>query len=68
MFDQGAHVSLEKMSPCAKLEELQLLYAGRYTIPDENEIHAEITKLFGRKKATDEDNGDSDHDEGENEV
>jgi hypothetical protein len=31
----------------------------------ENEIRAEITKLFGRKKANDEDNAGSDHDENE---
>ena len=50
------------------LEELQLLYPGRYTLPGKNEIRAEITKLFGRNKATDEDNGGSDQDESENEA
>ena len=65
MLDQGARVSLDKMSPCAMLEELN---PGRYTIPGENEICAEITKLFGRKKATDENNGGSGHDESENEA
>ncbi|KAL5510133.1 hypothetical protein EMCRGX_G005624 [Ephydatia muelleri] len=37
-------------------QELQSLYPGRYTLPGEDEIRAEITKLFGRKKASDEDN------------
>ena len=66
IFDQGARVSSDKMSPCAMLEELQSLYSGRYTLPGENEIRAEITKLFGRKKASDEDNAGSDHDEMKN--
>ena len=48
MFDQGARVSSDKMSLCAMLEEFQSLYPGRYTLPGENEIRAEITKLFGR--------------------
>ena len=65
IFDQGARVSSDKMSPCAMLEELQSLYPGRYTLPGENEIRAEFTKLFGRKKASDEDNAGSDHDENE---
>ena len=68
MFERGARVSSDKMSPCAMLEELQSLYPGRYTLPGENEIRAEITKLFGRKKASDEDNAGSDHDESENEA
>eukprot|EP00731_Ephydatia_muelleri_P007924 Em0004g262a len=68
MFERGACVSSDKMSPCAMLEELQSLYPGRYTLPGENEIRAEITKLFGRKKASDEDNAGSDHDESENEA
>ena len=46
------------------LEELQSLYPGRNTLA-ENEIHA---KLFGRKKASDEDNAGSGHDESENEA
>ena len=65
MFDRGACVSSDKMSPCAMLEELQSLYPGRYTLPGENEICAEITKLFGRKKANGEDYAGSDHDESE---
>ena len=68
MFERGARVSSDKMSPSAMLEELQSLYPGRYTLPGENEIRAEITKLFGRKKASDEDNAGSDHDESENEA
>ena len=35
MFDRGACVSTDKMSPCAMLESLQLLYPGRYTLPSE---------------------------------
>ena len=65
MFDQGARVSSDKMSPCATLEELQSHYPGRYTLHGENEIPA---KLFGRKEASDEDNGGSDNDESENEA
>ena len=68
MFDQGAHISSEKISPYAMLEELQSLYPGCYTLPGENEIRAEITKSFGRKKACDENNEGSDHDESENEA
>ena len=68
MFERGARVSSDKMSPCAMLEELQSLYPGRYTLLGENEIRAEITKLFGRKTASDEDNAGSDHDESENEA
>ena len=68
MFERRARVSSDKMSPCAMLEEFQSLYPGRYTLPGENEIRAEITKLFGRKKASDEDNAGSDHDESENEA
>ena len=59
MFSRGARVSSGKISPCAMLEELQSLYPGRYTLPGENEIRAEITKLFGREKANDEDNAGS---------
>ena len=62
MFDRGARISSGKMNPCAMLEELQSLHPGRYTLPGENEIRAEIIKLFGRKKANDEDNAGSDHD------
>ena len=68
MFERGARVSSDKMRPCAMLEELQSIYPRRYTLPGENEIRAEITKLFGRKKASDEDNAGSDHDESENEA
>ncbi|KAL5499738.1 hypothetical protein EMCRGX_G011197 [Ephydatia muelleri] len=57
MFDQGARISSDKISPYAMLEELQSLYPGHYTLPGEDEIHAEITKSFGRKKACDENNG-----------
>ena len=34
---------------------------GHYTLAGRNEIRAEITKLIGKKKAIDEDNGGSDH-------
>ena len=52
MFDRGARVSTDKMSPCAMLESLQLLYPGWYTLPGENDIRTEITRLFGRKKGS----------------
>ena len=48
------------------LESLQLLYPGQYTLPDENEIRTEITRLFGRKKGSDKDdigNFDSENDD-----
>ena len=51
-FDCGACVSTDKMSPCAMLESLQLLYPGQYTLPGENEIRTEITRFFGRKKGS----------------
>ena len=62
-----ARVSTDKMSPCAMLESLQLLYPGWYTLAGENEIRTEITRLFGRKKDSDKDdigNFDTENDDG----
>ena len=67
MFDRGACVSTDKMSPCAMLESLQLLYPGQYTLPGENEIRTEI-RLFGRKKGSDKDDIGSAESENDDET
>ena len=54
MFDRGACVSTEKMSPWAMLEALQILYPVYYSLPGENEIRTEISRLFGKKKVSSE--------------
>ena len=43
------------------------IQVGTCTLPCENEIRAEITRLFGRKKSSDKDNitsAESDNDDG----
>lgn len=46
MFELGEQNSSEKKSPRQMLEQLHLLYPGRYNFPGENSIRQQITKLI----------------------
>ena len=50
LFSRGSTESTDKMGPAAMLEELTLLYPGFYSLPGENEIRSEISKLFASRK------------------
>ena len=50
MFAMGSRVSTDKLGPAAMLEKLKSMYPGRYSLPGENEIRQEITRIFGNQK------------------
>ena len=51
LFMAGVNDSSKKMNPAMMRQELIKLNLGRYTVPGENEIRAEVSKLVAQQKA-----------------
>ena len=52
LFFRGMSESSNKLSAAMMRDELKRLHPGRYSIPGENEIRTEISKLFAATKRT----------------
>jgi hypothetical protein len=50
LFNRGVEASSNKQSPAAMLQLLEAEFPNRYSLPQDNELRAEITKLFQKQK------------------
>jgi len=50
LFERGLEKSAQKMGPGAMMQALESKYPGRYSLPQENQLRAEISRLFKLQK------------------